>query len=72
MPIDFFKISSIPILERKIQKGDDGMNEIEKLNKTLDEVKELLHDCDYGPERNALIAKYKEITERLEKLKGTN
>ena len=46
------------------------MSEMEKLNKTLDEVKELLHDCDYGPERNALIAKYKELTERLEELKG--
>ena len=46
------------------------MSEMEKLNTTLDEVKELLHDCDYGPERNALIARYKELTERLEELKG--
>lgn len=48
------------------------MSEIEKLNKILDEVKELLHDCDYGPERNTLLTRYKEITERLEELKGTN
>lgn len=44
------------------------MSEIEKINVSIDEVKELLHDCDYGPERNNLIAKYKELTTKLKKL----
>lgn len=46
------------------------MSEIEKINMNIDEVKELLHDCDYEPERNNLIAKYKKLTIELEKLES--
>ena len=47
-----------------------NMAEIIQLEKMLDELKEELHECDYEPERNALLKKYKELTTLLDKLKG--
>lgn len=52
--------------------GDDekmGNGEIEKLEKMIDELKEELHECDYEPERNALLKKYKRLTVQMEELK---
>lgn len=46
------------------------MTEIIQLEKMLDELKEELHDCDYEPERNTLLKRYRELTTLLEKLKG--
>ncbi len=52
--------------------GDDekmSNGEIEKLEKMIDELKEELHECDYEPERNALLKKYKRLTFQMEELK---
>ncbi|CAK7040914.1 hypothetical protein [Fusobacterium sp.] len=52
--------------------GDDekmSNGEIEKLEKMIDELKEELHECDYEPERNALLKKYKRLTVQMEELK---
>ncbi|WP_462425953.1 hypothetical protein [Fusobacterium varium] len=46
-----------------------GNGEIEKLEKMIDELKEELHECDYEPERNALLKKYKRLTVQMEELK---
>lgn len=47
--------------------------EIEKLEKMIDELKEELkeelHECDYEPERNALLKKYKKLSTQIEELK---
>lgn len=52
--------------------GDDekmSNGEIEKLEKMIDELKEELHECDYEPERNVLLKKYKRLTVQMEELK---
>lgn len=52
--------------------GDDekmSNGEIEKLEKMIDELKEELYECDYEPERNALLKKYKRLTVQMEELK---
>lgn len=52
--------------------GDDekmSNGEIKKLEKMIDELKEELHECDYEPERNALLKKYKRLTVQMEELK---
>lgn len=43
--------------------------EVEKLEKMIDELKEELHECDYEPERNALLKKYKKLSAQIEELK---
>ena len=43
--------------------------EIEKLEKIIEELKEELHECDYEPERNALLKKYKKLSAQIEELK---
>lgn len=43
--------------------------EIEKLEKMIDELKEELHECDYEPERNAFLKKYKKLSTQIEELK---
>lgn len=43
--------------------------EIEKLEKMIEELKEELHECDYEPERNALLKKYKKLNAQIEELK---
>lgn len=46
------------------------MSKIDQLEKMIDELKEELHDCDYEPERNALLKKYKKLTMLLGELKA--
>lgn len=47
-----------------------SIGEIEKLEKMIDELKEELHECDYEPERNALLKRYKTLTAQIEELKN--
>lgn len=47
-----------------------SIGKIEKLEKMIDELKEELHECDYEPERNALLKKYKTLAAQMEELKN--
>ena len=47
-----------------------SIGEIEKLEKMIDELKEELHECDYEPERNALLKKYRTLAAQMEELKN--
>lgn len=48
----------------KMSKG-----EIEELEKMIEELKEELHECDYEPERNALLKKYKTLSAQIADIK---
>lgn len=43
--------------------------EIEELEKMIEELKEELHECDYEPERNALLKKYKTLSAQIADIK---